>query len=163
MHDGLTLLIRAAWRDLPLAARIFAAPDAVVSLGEGTGWRWSLGGVPIGWVPGGLSAWLSASPPGLSTVEAAARGDFLVPTGALASAVRPVWHRVPGGCVVDVDPAWRACVHRAGATLFVGPGLGLVELGAADALTFAVGGVGFSTRLVPSDAVRSRRRSGSRP
>jgi hypothetical protein len=154
MHDGLALLIRARWRDRPLAARVYTRSDAAVWLGQGAGWRWSLLGVGLGWVPAGMAPWLRTSPPGLSTVEPAPRGDFLVPTGALSDPVRPVWHRFPGGCLVDVEPGWRAAVRRGDAALLIGPWPALVELTVGDELGFEVGGIQFCSRLTSWDVAQ---------
>lgn len=157
--DSLALHIGCRWAGRPIAYGQFLGTTREVRLTSRMGWYWSVAGVGIGWVAPRLAPWLMSSPPGLSSVEVLPEGDFLVPDGVVEGGV-PVWHRVPGGCVVDVPDTWKPVLCGAGGEIplrtliasgraAVRDGRVMLEFGPGQQLSFAVGGFEFTSHLAP--------------
>jgi hypothetical protein len=158
--DALSLHIRYTWLGRRVGDRQLDPGTREVRLACAQGWYWTLLGLGMGWVRPGMAPLLRTSPPLLSDVQPRLMGDFIVPDDTLgAEGARPVWHRYPGGCMVDLERSWAPRVTRRGRELpwseLVKSGLlredadrVLLELGPDLELSFSVGGLVFSSRLV---------------
>ncbi|MEN0063780.1 MAG: AgmX/PglI C-terminal domain-containing protein [Myxococcota bacterium] len=77
-----------------------------VTVGTRVGWRWSLLGVDLGWVPEGLRRVLPWLAPMWSEVESALRSDFPVPIGALADDEHTLFDWEGDRWVARIPAAW---------------------------------------------------------
>lgn len=158
--DALALHIRYTWLGQRVGDRQLAPEAQEVRLASAQGWYWTLLGLGMGWVRPELAPLLRTSPPLLSDVQPRLMGEFIVPDDVLGGdGARTVWHRYPGGCVVDLDRAWAPRVLRRGREVdwaeLVAAGQArehgdrvLIDLGPDLELVFVTGGVSFSSRLV---------------
>jgi hypothetical protein len=158
--DALSLQIRYTWKGRLVGVRELAPATREVRLATEQGWYWTLLGIGMGWVKPAMAPLLRTSPPGLSDVQPRLRGDFIVPDGALSGdGSEIVWHRYPGGCMVDAELDWQPRVLRRGRPVDVSTlrregrwresgGHVLIELGPDLELVFDVAGCAFSTTLV---------------
>lgn len=158
--DALALHIRYTWLGQRVGDRLLDPEAQEVRLASTQGWYWTLLGLGMGWVRPELAPLLRTSPPLLSDVQPRLMGEFIVPDEALGEdGARTVWHRYPGGCLVDLERAWSPRVMRRGrevawAELVQAGGARehgervWIDLGPEMELVFVAGGVTFSSRLV---------------
>jgi hypothetical protein len=77
------LEVNQIWNDTLLDTQHFALDGDDVTIGATMGYRWSILGVPLAWVPGALKFVLTATPPVLSEVNAEWKASFYAPDGNL--------------------------------------------------------------------------------
>jgi len=130
-----------------------------VTIGPSFGWKWSLFGVPIGWVPEALETPLKISPPIWSDVKEVWSSDFYVATADLPKQDDHVlFQPAANGWVARLDPRWGGFADVGGKRLtieeLVQQGIGrrngdFVEVTMGDDmdLTIDIGGVMFFSRM----------------
>lgn len=98
------LEVRQEWGDVLLDVRHFdQVQGRDIGVGSSVGYRWSLLGIDMGWIPSSLRGVLPWAPPIWSEVRSELRGDFYADTG---EDDRVLLRHEDGRYVAVADPAW---------------------------------------------------------
>jgi pSer/pThr/pTyr-binding forkhead associated (FHA) protein len=137
-----------------------------VTIGPSFGWKWSLFGVPIGWVPESLEGPLKLSPPIWSDVNEVWSSDFYVASADLPKQDDHILFQTQGnGWIAKLDPKWNVFADfgakRVTLQEMIAQGLArqngaFIDLQMSDDMdvTVDIGGVMFFARLAhPNSAM----------
>ncbi|MGC6515612.1 MAG: AgmX/PglI C-terminal domain-containing protein [Myxococcota bacterium] len=101
------LEVNQIWGNALLDTKHYAKAGPAVTIGASIGWKWSLLGVEMGWIPSNLAGPLRASPPIWSDVETQFRNDFYIPEDSLPGGVDYSLFVWDGSCyVARIDAHW---------------------------------------------------------
>lgn len=77
------LEVSQIWQNMMLDSLHYKKGHKAVSVGSSTGFKWSLLGVELGWIPNSMAGVMQMSPPIWSDVNSAWRSDFYAPDSSL--------------------------------------------------------------------------------
>jgi hypothetical protein len=101
------LEVNQLWESVVLDTRHYAKRGRNVTIGSSTGYRWSMIGVDLGWVPAPLAVVLPFAPPMWSDVEAKNKTEFYVPDDRLPAGGEYQLVRWQGsGYVAEIAEGW---------------------------------------------------------
>ncbi len=116
-HRPAVLEVHQLWGDLLLETKHFDGSQPV-TIGSAVGWRWSILGVQLGWLPQGAHVMARFAPPMWSEVDSDWRNDFYTPDDALPVSMEHTLFRFEGGKPVAViDDDWTGTVELDGESL----------------------------------------------
>ncbi len=117
-HRERVLEVHQVWDDLVLDTKHFASTTGEITIGSMVGWRWSVLGVQLGWLPSGAHLVARYAPPLWSEVESDWKNDFYAPDDPLPLGREHTLFRWRGAqWEADLDESWTATADLDGEQL----------------------------------------------